>query len=51
MGKCSHGIVIRQRAVGRDVHVEKRVVEIERRVVKGSLEHARGVQCADREAS
>ena len=51
VGERSHGIVIWQLAVGRDVHVEERVVEIERRVVERRLEHARGVQRADCEVS
>ena len=41
------GICIRQLVGSGDVHVEEGIVEVESRVVKGSLENERGVQCAD----
>lgn len=43
------GVCIWKAASGRDVHVEEGVVEVEGRVVEGSLEHARGVERADGE--
>ena len=47
MIKRSRGVRVRQPACGRDVHVEEGVVEVERRVVKRSREHAGGVERAD----
>ena len=43
----SRGVCIRQLALGCNTHVEKRIVEIKRRVIERDLEHARGVQCPD----
>ena len=51
MGKRRIGIYIRKLAVGRDVHVEECVVEIEGGVVvvEGGCQDARGVEGADGE--
>ena len=47
MVECRCGVSVRQLAGGGDVHVEEGVVEVESRVVEGSLEDERGVQGAD----
>lgn len=47
MGECGCGVCVRKLALGRDVHVEESVVEVQGRGVKGSCQDARGVQSAD----
>ena len=49
MGERRIGVRIRKLAVGRDVHVEERVVEVEGGVVEGGCQDAGGVEGADGE--